>query len=415
MHEVLGIVDLAPFAQRYPSPLTGITVVEVGNYMAGPFCGMQLADLGADVIKVENPRGGDMTRGTPPFIDGESSNFIRLNRNKRSIALDLKNPAGKEVFRALIARADIFIENLRPGTMRDLDLDYDRLHAINPRLIYLAASGFGQSGPYAQLAGLDIIAQGMSGLMSITGEPEGEPVKIGVPVTDLVCALYGALAAVSALRAREKSGVGQFIDVSLFESGVSFAIWEAGRYFATGEVPGRLGSAHQSSAPYQALRASDGSFTVGATSPANWAAFCRVTGLDELHADERFAVNADRHKHRASLIPLIEAVTMTKPMDHWLDQLQAAGVPSGRIQNYEQVFSDPHLLERNYFVDVPHQTLGPVRVLGSPMRFSATPTRMERAGPRLGEHGAAILTEIGYAPDEIDRLLETKAVELTLH
>lgn len=395
-----------------PPPLAGIKVIEVGNYMAGPFCGMQLADLGADVIKVENPRGGDMTRGTAPFLEGESSNFIRLNRNKRSIAVDLKSPGGKDVFRDLIKSADIFVENLRPGTMRDLELDYARLRAINPRLIYVAASGFGQDGPYSQLAGLDIIAQGMSGLMSITGEPGGNPVKVGVPITDLVCALYAALATVAALRARERSGEGQFIDVSLFESGASLAIWEAGKYFATGEVPRPLGSAHQSSAPYQALRASDGYFTVGATSPANWAAFCRVVGLAALHDDPRFTINAERNKNRAALIPLIEAVTITKPVDHWLAGLQAAGVPSGRIQNYEQVFSDPHLLARNYFVDVPHSTLGPIRVLGSPMHLSQTPVRMERAGPRLGEHGDAILNEIGYSPADIKRLLETKAVEL---
>jgi len=218
-----------------PPPLDGIRVVEVGNFMAGPFCAMQLADLGASVVKVENPAGGDNVRLTPPFLDGESSNFVRLNRNKRSLALDLKSPAGAEAFRRLAARADVIVENLRPGTMAKLGLDYPRLAEENPGLVYVAASGWGQTGPYSQLAWLDIMAQGMSGLMSITGEPGGEPVKVGVPVCDLVCALYGALAAVAALRARERDGRGQFIDVSLFEAGVSLAVWEAGRYFATGD------------------------------------------------------------------------------------------------------------------------------------------------------------------------------------
>src|SRR5437764_4304965 len=225
---------------RAPMPepaLHDIRVLEVGNFMAAPFCTLQLADLGADVVKVEHPDGGDQVRTTAPFLQGASSSFIRLNRNKRSLALDLKSPQGKEIFRQLARRADVVVENLRPGTMRDLQLDYQRLAQLNPRLIYLAATGWGQDGPYADLAGLDIVAQGMSGLMSITGEEEGRaPVKVGVPLTDLTCALYGAVAILAALRARDRDGQGQFIDVSLFESGVSLAVWEAGRYFATGEV-----------------------------------------------------------------------------------------------------------------------------------------------------------------------------------
>src|SRR5437762_1477776 len=243
------------------SALAGIQVVEVGNFMAAPFCALQLADLGADVVKVENPDGGDQVRTTAPFLDGESSSFIRLNRNKRSLALDLKSPPGKDAFRRLIGRADVLVENLRPGTMADLELDYPRLSKLNPRLVYVAASGWGQDGPYEQRPGLDIVAQGMSGLMSITGEEGGgAPVKVGVPVTDLACALYGALAALAALRVRDRTGEGQFIDVSLLEAGVSFAVWEAGGYFATGELRKPRGSAHQSSAPYPAVRAAGGLF-----------------------------------------------------------------------------------------------------------------------------------------------------------
>jgi formyl-CoA transferase len=231
-----------------------------------------------------------------------------------------------------------------------------------------------------------------------------------VPVCDLVCALYGALAAVAALRARERDGKGQFIDVCLFEAGVSLAVWEAGRYFATGEVPGPLGSAHQTSAPYQALRSSDGYVTVGATSPRNWTAFCRVLGLDELESDPRYQDNEGRHSRRSELIPAIEAVTATRPTAYWVDALQEAGVPCGAIQTYDQVFNDPHLLARNFFPRVPHPTLGQVEQIGSPMRMGETPVRMERAGPRLGEHGPQVLAELGLSPDEIEALQEQGVV-----
>ncbi len=392
-------------------PLSGVRVVEVGNFMAAPFLTLQLADLGADVIKVENPDGGDQVRSTAPFLEGESSSFIRLNRNKRSLALDLKAPQGKEIFRKLVAGADVLAENLRPGTMGDLELDYPRLSALYPRLVYVAASGWGQDGPYAQRPGLDIMAQGMSGLMSITGEEGGDaPVKIGVPVTDLTCALYGALAALAALRVRDQTGRGQFIDVSLFESGVSLAVWEAGRYFATGEIAKPLGSAHQTSSPYQALRASDGFFTAGATTAPNWIAFCKVLGRPELASDPRFEKGHVRHQNRHALIPLIEEATRAQPARHWVTALQEAGVPCGLLQDYGQVFNDPHLHARNFFPEVPHTRLGPVKQIGSPMRVSETPTRMDRAGPLLGEHSAEILRELGYAKEQIEGLRGARVI-----
>jgi formyl-CoA transferase len=248
------------------------------------------------------------------------------------------------------------------------------------------------------------MAQGMSGLMSITGSAGGEPVKVGVPICDLVCALYGALAAVSALRARERDGRGQFIDVSLFESGVSLAVWEAGRYFATGEVPEPLGSAHQSTAPYQAFRAEDGFFTAGVPSPNLWSAFLGVLGLERLQEDARFSTNADRHANRAELVPLIEAVTVTGTRAHWIAAFQAAGVPCGAIQTYDQVFNDPQLAERGYFWDGPHPALGPVRQLGSPMRLAETPTRRGAAGPTLGQHSSEVLAELGYSAAQFKEL-----------
>ena len=378
-------------------PLAGIRVVEVGNYMAAPFCTMQLADLGAEVIKVEHPQGGDQVRQSAPLIDGEGSAFMRLNRNKRSLALDLKTEKGKEIFRKLAGTADVVVENLRPGTMRDLGLEYETLQRLNPALIYVAASGWGQDGPLRDQPGMDIMAQARSGLMSITGSPGGEPVKVGVPVCDLVCALYGALAAVAALHERRQTGKGQYIDVSLLEAGVSLAIWEAGSFFATGAIPQPSGSAHQTAAPYQAFRAADGWLTIGATTKPNWTALCVALGLEELLEDERYVDSNLRHRHRVPLAATIESVTSTRTLGHWLAVLGEAGVPCAPIQDFGQVFNDPHLLARHYFWDAPHPKVGPVRQLGSPMRFSRTPVRRDAAGPLLGQDNAVLLAELGFS------------------
>lgn len=393
------------------APLGNIRVLEVGNYFAGPFGGMQLADLGADVIKIETPDGGDIVRSTAPFEKGESATFIRLNRNKRSVALDLKNPRGKELFTRLVGTADVVIENLRPGAMAKLGLDYARLSVVNPRLVYVAASGWGQDGPLSQLPGLDIMAQARSGLMSITGEPDGDPVKVGVPICDLVSALYLALGAVSALTARDRTGRGQMVDISLFESAMSLAVWEAAKYFGNhGEIPVRLGSAHQTSAPYQAIRARDGWFTVGATSPKNWQGLCRAFGLERLEDDPRYKdVNA-RFQNRKPLIAEIEGVTVLKPVSYWIEGLEREGVPCAPIQDFGQSFNDPHLLARDFFWDAPHPTVGSVRELGSPMRFSDTMVSRRKAGPLLGEDTRAILHELGYQEAEIDDLLRAGVV-----
>jgi crotonobetainyl-CoA:carnitine CoA-transferase CaiB-like acyl-CoA transferase len=393
-------------------PLAGVRVAEIGNYIAAPFCCMQLADLGAEVIKVEVPTTGDLVRGSAPLLAGESSTFIRLNRNKRSLALDLKDPRGKELFRDLVSRIDVLVENLRPGTMGDLGLGHVELGKLNPRLVSVAISGWGQTGPYANLAGLDIMAQAMSGLMSITGEPGGPPVKAGVPVCDLVCGLYGALAVVAALRVRDQTGLGDSIDISLYESGVSLAVWEAGRYFATGEIPTALGSAHQSAAPYQAVRASDGYFTVGATSQPNWKSFCDVLGRADWTYDDRFYDASTRHAHRSELIEAIEAITVTQPIRHWVRLLQGAGVPCAEIQTYDKVFTDPHLVERGYFWDADHPKLGAVRQLGSPLNFARATTRRGSAGPILGADSAAILEELGCSPEEIASLAEHGVTKL---
>ena len=280
-----------------PAPLAGLRVLELSNFMAGPYCGLVLADLGADVIKVENPNGGDFSRDSPPFLGGISAGFLALNRNKRSLAVDLKHPEGRALFLRLARAADVVLENFRPGTMRDLGIDYETVRADNPGVVYCSVSGYGQTGPYRARPGLDLIMQGMSGLMSVTGEPERPPVKVGVPVADRTAALFAANAVQAALRVRDRTGQGQLVDVSLLEAAVSLEVWETSAYFATGEVPGPIGSAHRASAPYQAFRTADGYVTLGATTPRTWSAFCAAAGLDALRDDPRFAtILADARK-----------------------------------------------------------------------------------------------------------------------
>lgn len=390
--------------QRH-APLSGITVLEIGAFIAAPYAATQLADLGADVIKVENPRGGDPVRLIGPFLEGESSPFVRLNRHKRSVALDLKSREGRDAFLALAAQCDVVVENLRPGAMQRLGLGYEDLSRANPGIIYASGSGWGQDGPLAGLAGLDIMAQARSGLMSVTGESDRDPTKVGVPVCDLVCALYVALAVCAALRERETSGRGQHIDVSLLETGVSLAVWEAGTYFATGEVKGRSGSAHQSTAPYQAVRCRDGHITVGAITPPTWEGFCSVLGMQDAVGDPRYSTASSRHEHRAELVARIEHSTSGWNVHELVDRLNQAGVPCAPISDYGQVFNDEHLAARDYFWDAPHERLEQVRQLGTPMRLSATPCRQGRAGPLLGADTRAVLAEYGVEQEQIDTLV----------
>jgi formyl-CoA transferase len=383
-------------------PLTGITVLEVGVFMAAPYAAMQLADLGAEVIKVEDPRSGDPVRASGPFLAGESSPYLRLNRNKESVALDLKSAAGKQAFLALVEHADVVVENLRPGAMARLGLDAAGVWAVNPRVVYASGSGWGQDGPLAPLPGLDIMAQARSGIMSITGTPGGEPVKVGVPVCDLVCGLYLALAITAAVRERDRTGVGQAIDVSLFEAGVSLAVWEAGKYFATGEVGGPLGSAHQSQAPYQAFQTADGWITIGANTPNTWAGLCATLDMATELADQGYADASRRHARRGELLDVIEARTRTHTTAELLDALSAAGVPCAPINDYGQVFTDEHLAARAFFWDAPHPALGPVRQIGSPMRLSRTPAVRGVAGPPLGADTRAVLIRAGVPTDVVD-------------
>jgi len=391
-------------------PLAGVTVLEVGVFMAAPFATMQLADLGAEVLKVESPDGGEPVRSTGPFVEGHSSPFLRLNRSKRSVALDLKSDAGREAFLRLASKADVVVENLRPKAMSRLGLSYNDVCAVNPAIVYASASGFGQDGPLANLPGLDIMAQARGGLMSITGSPAGPPAKVGVPLCDLTCGLYVALAVTAALRQRDRSGEGQYIDVSLLESAVSLAVWEAGNYFGTGAVGHPLGSAHQSQAPYQAVRTSDGWVTVGAITPKTWASLCTILDLADLLDDERFADSTSRHAHRDVLIPLIEERTTTLLTAEVVGRLEGVGVPCAPIADYGQVFTDAHLTARDFFWDAPHPVAGDVRQVGSPMRFSRTPPRRAGAGPVLGTDTRAALRDAGYTDTDVDALVAARAV-----
>ncbi len=379
--------------------------------MAGPFCGLLLADLGADVVKIENPKGGDYARALGPFpragLDG--AGFLRLNRNKRSLALDLKRESGKAAFRALARDADVLVENFRPGTMDDLGVGYAALSGENPRVVYIAISGFGATGRDRERPGLDLIVQAESGLMSITGEEDGTPVKVGVPIADLTCGLYGALAAVSALRQRERSGRGAFVDLALHDAALSLAVWESGVYWTTGEVPRPLGSAHRVDAPYQAFATKDGHIAIGATSPPNWSAFLRVAGLGERLGGVEWDTAPKRRARYQELARIIEEVTRTRRTEEWFGALSGAGVPCGRLRTYDQVLTDPTTRERGMVVELPHPALGSISSLGSPIRFAGEPLRREAAAPSLGQHTREVLRAY-FSDSELDRLAADGAI-----
>lgn len=385
------------------APLSDFTVLEIGVFLAGPFGTMQLADLGARVIKVENPEGGDQTRSTGPSVNGESAPFMLVNRNKESVTLDLKTPLGREAFLRLAEKADAVVENMRPGVARRLGVDYESVRERNPGIVYASASGWGQDGPLANLAGLDIMAQARSGLMSVTGFPDSPPAKVGVPICDLTTAMYVALAVTAALHERNRSGQGQHIDVSLFETGVSYAVWEAAAYFVEGKVGRPQGSAHQNQAPYQAVRTADGYVTLGANTPRLWSRMCESLEMHDLYADERFSTSSGRMADRDVLIQRIEDVTTRLSTEEVIQKLNAAGVPCASISSYDQVFTDEHLLERDFFWDAPHPTAGTVRQIGSPMRLSRTPARRGQAGPTLGQHNHR-LEGLDFTAEEVAAL-----------
>ncbi len=388
-------------------PLEGIRIIDLTQAMAAPFCTLNLADMGADVIKVEPPGEGEPTRRLGHAQkNGHSASFMTINRNKRGLTADLKQSEGVEIVKRLAKTADVFVQNYRPGVVARLGLGYEALRAVNPRLVYCAISGFGATGPYASRGGYDLIAQGMSGIISVTGDEDGPPAKAGVPISDLAAGLFGAYGILCALEYRERTGAGQFVDTSLLEAAMALTVWESSEYWVTGVPPKPLGSAHRLSAPYQALRAGDGYFTVGANNDKLFEGFCRAITRPDLLDDPRFARAAARLENRAALIPEIEKTTVGETRAHWLERLDAEGVPAGPINTYPEALSDPHTLSRRMVVDLVHPGAGPIKALGVPVKLSDTPGAVDRPAPLLGQHTAEILTELGYTEAEQRALKE---------
>jgi crotonobetainyl-CoA:carnitine CoA-transferase CaiB-like acyl-CoA transferase len=389
-------------ATQRPLPLSGVKVLDISQVMAGPYACMLLADLGADVIKIEPPGTGDQTRGSMGFkMKGpDSMGFLNMNRNKRSVTLNLKSEAGRELLLRMARDADIVIENYRPGAMKRLGLGYEELKQVNPRLVYTSISGFGQTGPWADRPGFDLMAQAMSGVMSVTGYPGGPPVKAGVPVADIGCALFAVYATLSAYIGAKSSGEGQYVDASLFDSALAFSVWDTCDYWGTGKPPQPLGTSNKMTAPYQAMAASDGYFVMGANNQKLWQLLCNVIGRLELLADERFSTISLRLANRAALEQELEQTFRQRPKDYWVDTLLAAGIPAGPILTYPEAFDSEHGRARAMRMEIDHPIEGKVPNIGFAVKLSGTPQQVRRHPPLLGEHTAEVLAEMGIAADE---------------
>jgi len=392
-------------------PLSGMRVIELAHIMAGPVCGLMLADMGADVIKVEKPTGDDSRRFVPPAIGGEAAAYMMMNRNKRGISLNLKDQGAVEVLRKLLADADVVVENYRLGTMEKLGLSYEDLAAANSRLIYCEISGFGRTGPYAERGGFDLIAQGMSGLMSITGEGPGRPpVKVAAPISDINAGILGAMGVSAAYANMLQTGKGQKVDTSLFEAAIVQTYWQSAIAFATGVKPEPLGSAHPLNAPYQAFRTSDGWINIGAANQSNWLRFLEVISAPELDEDPQFNSNAARIQNLPALIEILNGYLVRDTTENWLARMEKAQLPAGRVNDILQMHKDPQANARDMIVEVDHPSVGTVKTIGHPVKFSRTPAKVDHAAPVLGQHSREVLAEIGYETEKIDALIRSKAV-----
>ena len=378
-----------------PLPLQGIRVLDVSQVMAGPFACMMLADMGADVIKVEPP-GGDQTRGAMGFkMKGpDSMGFLNMNRNKRSLTLDLKTDEDRETFYELAKTADVIVENYRPGAVQRLRIDYESIKAVNPKIVYVSISGFGQSGPWAERPGFDLMAQAMSGVMSVTGYPGEKPVKAGVPVADIGCALFATSALLAAYIGAQKTGQGQHIDASLFDAAMAFSIWDMSEYWGTGVAPTKLGTSNKMSAPYQAVKARDGYFVMGATNQKLWAKLCALLERPDLLAHADYATVSLRLKHREALIDALEDSFKERDSAVWIDAMLAAGIPAGPILSYPEAFEGEHGTHRRMCMEIDHPIEGKVKNIGFPVKLLGTPQQVRRHPPLLGEHNAEILAEL---------------------
>ena len=400
----------APGTKR-PLPLMGVKVLDVSQVMAGPYSCMLLADMGADVIKVEPPGNGDQTRGAMGFkMKGpDSMGFLNMNRNKRSIAINLKSEAGKAILFKLVKEADILVENYRPGVMKRLGVGYEVMSKINPALVYVSISGFGQSGPWAMRPGFDLMAQAMSGIMSVTGNGDGKPVKAGVPVADIGCALFATYAALSAYIGAKNTGQGQYIDASLFDSALAFSIWDTSEYWGTGNPPVALGTANRMTAPYQAVKAKDGYFVMGATNNKLWQKLCEILERPDLLQKVEYQTIAGRLGQREQLIQELENSFALKSADEWIDLLLEHGIPAGPILDYPQAFESEHGRHRQMRIEIDHPLEGKVPNIGFAVKMQGTPQEVRRHPPLLGEHTQEVLMQAGFTPDEIKALEEQGA------
>lgn len=386
-------------------PLEGVKVIDFSQYLSGPYCTMQLADQGADVIKIERPQGGDDSRVMAPFVEGESYPSAMPNRNKRSVTIDLKNQRGRELIHTMVAQADIVVESFRPGVMERLELDYAALKEHNPDLIYCSVTGYGQTGPNSHRAGFDIIAQGMAGFLRMTGPEGGEPAKFGVAVTDLTAGLTAANAILAAYIHRLRGGGGQYIDVSLLDAGLALTVWEAGAWFGAGLEPTPQGSRHRYNAPYQAFKTSDGYVTIGANNQRLWERLCQdVLENDALATRQEYDTPLARAEHSAQLADELQETLITRPTEHWVSRLDAAGVPGGPVLSYGDALQQEQVKARDMVVEIDHPKIGRMFALGPPAKMSQTPQTVRRPAPMLGEHTHEVLSEFGLSGDDVEKL-----------